>query len=669
MSCLGMIRHTGRFHFLLAIIAVALIGGCNQDKGIVPDTPQMTPPVVNITITTASEQIGPGSRIEINVVASAGSSNIAKMKYAISGAVVIEDSVVYSPPPEAIEEVFSFEIPPDAPVESNIILNILVYDIRNDSSRYAHEISPTDTIPPSLALSHDSTTAYAPGDYVKVGLAAEDNNGLYYITYHTSGAYESRDTLFFAPPYPQKIDTQIVFLLPDTTYYDISFSFEVTAYDAGLNSAADTLPHEIMLTENIPPKISIRLESDTLVQKGDSLRFWIIGKARVPLKQISYYIWRGLPSRGDSLYCEYFAPIDSAYFAIYVPDSTFCYNGNAYYITCTDAFGNYGRLGGHFYSTDRVQVNLRTEIPVEGIITDLVVDDVRDVIYLVNTEMERIDKYSMTHKSIVDAIPVGYEPSLADLTADGKRLVISNRLDPALKIIDLARFPPQVVSTIDLSHLGSPEYTELWQLAVTANDQAMVFINYNVYVVDLISGEVSTVEWLTADDRHWCLAVSGNRQYLGIGSSAGWLKLYDVFSGEIKTTYPGWEVHQVAINHDGSLIWACPYSWDEHNGFFDANLNFVASFDLPMCFIDVYLPIFSNNSNDLFHIGDTQDPSIGIIDGDDLYIEERNKGAMNQGLYFTNLALNANDDRIFIAVRAWVGYYVFSLWDIPVRRD
>lgn len=71
--------------------------------------------------------------------------------------------------------------------------------------------------------------------------------------------------------------------------------------------------------------------------------------------------------------------------------------------------------------------------------SDLVLDEVRSRIYLVNSAANRIDVYDYAAKQLVGSITVGTFPVTAALSPDGAALYVANRDTSTLSIVDLDR--------------------------------------------------------------------------------------------------------------------------------------------------------------------------------------------------------------------------------------
>ncbi|MBI4877968.1 MAG: beta-propeller fold lactonase family protein, partial [Acidobacteria bacterium] len=78
-----------------------------------------------------------------------------------------------------------------------------------------------------------------------------------------------------------------------------------------------------------------------------------------------------------------------------------------------------------------------TVVPIAGGATDLVLDEARSRLYIVNTTQNRVDVYSTSQKRFLNAIPVGGQPVSAALSRGGKYLYVTAYQSSSLEIVDL----------------------------------------------------------------------------------------------------------------------------------------------------------------------------------------------------------------------------------------
>ncbi len=659
----------GGFFRPTIFVLLAIIGfGCSHnDVTRSPAVPDSYPPVLSVTLASRTDGGLPGRTITLSIEGQARDEGIAKWRISVDGCVQNEDSGICSPPTRVFSRKESILIPAEPDDDSILEISVTIFDSRGDSSKYEHMIMPFDTTPPEMILMHDSSLAYTPGEAVSIHAMAQDDQALSYFVLRTGGAYEWEDTIYLAQPYPVRVDTHFVINLPNTSYNDITISFEATAYDAGLNATTVTLDHNIRLTEKIDPKISVRFMTDTAdVRNGDMVKFWVIGRARVPLKTIGYTAGFSSPLQSEELTQEYLPAADSALFSMCIPDSEFCHNRLTIVARCEDAFGNTNWSQLQFCVSNRIRLDQAVEIPVEGYISQILVDSVRGVVYLVNRDLDRIDVYSPASYSIIGSFAAGDSPVSADFAFGGKQLIVSNFFDLTLTIIDLARVDPAPVSTIDLSQYGEYPVSTLRKVVTTADNRVIVLIDGSPHVVDLSNGSVESPDWLNKLDRISNIAISSDRKILVMGSFDNYIYRYDFIEDILSTTPTEWPAHVVACNDDGSLIWAFTLDYDHRNALFDGNLSLLKTFDLPSCYVGFTFGVFAHNRNEIFNCS-LVDAALSIIDADGLFLKEQVNFETDQDVVLWSLALNRANDRLFLAVMTSPGDNGFSLFDIPVR--
>jgi len=96
-------------------------------------------------------------------------------------------------------------------------------------------------------------------------------------------------------------------------------------------------------------------------------------------------------------------------------------------------------------------------VRLSGTPSDIVLDEGRGRLYLVNQNANRVDIYSYLDKQLVGSIPVGATPVAAAVSMDGRRLYVSNNASSSLSVIDLNT--NTVLQTVALS--AKPEGLEV----------------------------------------------------------------------------------------------------------------------------------------------------------------------------------------------------------------
>ena len=78
-----------------------------------------------------------------------------------------------------------------------------------------------------------------------------------------------------------------------------------------------------------------------------------------------------------------------------------------------------------------------TIIPLGGTPSDIVLDEARGNLYLVNNNANRVDIWNIAGNSLTASIPVGLTPLAADMSPDGSILYVTNQLSASVSVIGL----------------------------------------------------------------------------------------------------------------------------------------------------------------------------------------------------------------------------------------
>src|SRR6266849_5776586 len=96
-------------------------------------------------------------------------------------------------------------------------------------------------------------------------------------------------------------------------------------------------------------------------------------------------------------------------------------------------------------------------IRLGGTPSDIVLDEPRGRLYLVNSSTNAVDIYDYTNQILSASIRVGATPLAAAISMDGRYLYVSNNKSASLSVIDLAA--SQVQQTVSLP--SSPQGVEV----------------------------------------------------------------------------------------------------------------------------------------------------------------------------------------------------------------
>src|SRR3981189_3739289 len=78
-----------------------------------------------------------------------------------------------------------------------------------------------------------------------------------------------------------------------------------------------------------------------------------------------------------------------------------------------------------------------TAVPLIGGASDLVLDEGRNRLYLVNTPQNRVEVYSIQRRRLLDPITTSAQPISAAMSLSGKFLYITSYAGSTLDVIDL----------------------------------------------------------------------------------------------------------------------------------------------------------------------------------------------------------------------------------------
>ncbi|MEO7143781.1 MAG: hypothetical protein ABI165_09805, partial [Bryobacteraceae bacterium] len=91
-----------------------------------------------------------------------------------------------------------------------------------------------------------------------------------------------------------------------------------------------------------------------------------------------------------------------------------------------------------------------TVIPLGGTPSDLVLDESRSRLYLVNANANRVDVYDYAAKQLLGSIPVGRTPRAAAMSMDNSTLYVTNNGSATLSLITLGAGLGSLSQTITL---------------------------------------------------------------------------------------------------------------------------------------------------------------------------------------------------------------------------
>jgi hypothetical protein len=541
---------------IVTALLLCILCGCDEDDDPITGTEEEVAPSISITVTSDTESIRPGSELEVTAYGLAGSANLVKVRSVFSGAVNQADSSLIDPPATRVTRIFNATMPVILEGTKDVSIGVTIFDDAGNSRDAIHEFSLLDNEAPDLTLSHSGPEVYMRGDTIPVEYLATDDIGLYYMFVRTSGAFEIEDTIRWSHPYPVIAEGIHKIVIPDDAPLESTIMVDGELLDGSLNSNISALSEPILVDDIIAPEISVRVPPDRLARMGDTLKLWVVGQDRHLLSCLGIEL-SGAIVEHDSLCSDTFHGLDSVCFPIYIPSgiystSTIRVAGFGY-----DRRGNASQpeSGDHIELSleGRIRFSQRHRTQLTGTIIDMVIDDDRNLAYLVNIDQNRVDLYSLTNRTIVGNVPVGIEPRQASLTHDRTRLLVVNKFSYTVSVIDLTGPEPVLDTNVYVSEaVGSPS-APLLCVGALANNKAYVALNYGFAEIDLETYGVTPTDWGGMRSPAF-METSGNKRYVIVGTgstSAGPAWLYDSATDQLIKTNVDWYVCSVACDFNG----------------------------------------------------------------------------------------------------------------------
>ncbi len=393
------------------LLVLTLNHGCTRKDHIISTDTTPTGPNLEIRLEPLGDAPIPGGPIQAVVRVSENQSPLDKLIYAISGEITKADSIILSPTSSEWSGVIP--IPDDIGLseDSSVVIKITAYDASGGETSVIDQFFPLDVKPPDIEISCVNPHRFTAGDTLILHVAASDNIALHHIIFSIGGAFTRYDTLIFQTPYPSAIDTQMAVPISDTAYMSPEFWVSAEALDVNFNSRIVTLDQNFTLVDYSGPVLDVHpVDGDMWVQRGDSLRFWVVGRDNSPLQCLGYELyyghdeyWYTIQLR-DSILGD-FAAVDSIYCAYLVPEEMYCENFVIIKEFGRDIYGNltsntaYETTHG-FTVEDRIRFSQAKtfEVLYPDIYSLMLVDDRRERVYLLSSEQSRINVYSQTSR-------------------------------------------------------------------------------------------------------------------------------------------------------------------------------------------------------------------------------------------------------------------------------
>ena len=211
-----------------------------------------------------------------------------------------------------------------------------------------------------------------------------------------------------------------------------------------------------------------------------------------------------------------------------------------------------------------------TVVTIDGGASDLVLDEARGLLYIVNSPQNRVEIYNISKKQLLTPIPISGQPLSAALSADGQSLYVADYGASTLDIVNLT----SLTTTSRVSLTGAPE-----GVAVGGDGRVLITTagtttsTGNLLLYDPSSGNVSPVA--VAPPAATTVAASGSvfissrshleasgdgRYIVGLNNPSASTRqvfVFEVASGTVLRSRSVTSISSVlSVSHDGSRFMA-----------------------------------------------------------------------------------------------------------------
>ncbi|MBI4514828.1 MAG: hypothetical protein HY699_03305 [Deltaproteobacteria bacterium] len=195
-----------------------------------------------------------------------------------------------------------------------------------------------------------------------------------------------------------------------------------------------------------------------------------------------------------------------------------------------------------------------TIVPIDGQLSDLVVDEVRGLLYVANQTRNRVDIVRLADCVQLPPLPVGCQPTSLDLDRTSRRLLVAPSAAEVLQVFDLDRTPVRLTEHV-LSGDGW-ETPRPRVVAVDAQNRALFATDRYIRQLDLNTGVMRIRSELGS---HWYpspLRASGDRSILVCADQDGDADLvyYSTATDTLNSLVTREPIADVAVNEDGTQV-------------------------------------------------------------------------------------------------------------------
>ena len=387
-----------------------------------------------------------------------------------------------------------WELSATVPFSGALRYHYRVFDGAADSSQVTFDCTfgvPPGPAPTITQLGSDSPSDLEPGKVITLDLGVSSTVGLWQTTLQLAGPCDT-SAVQFEDSLEHAVTRKVRFLIPASCDPGESLVASGAALDADLQSSARSITLS-PLVDGTPPTVSAveapvcsRTPYTTEMYPtcfiGDTLQFMLTASDNYAL---GYLVWDFQPAGyRDSVAVEG----RSAGVTVEIPLTASLVGTNHIRMYARDAAGNVSAP-----IPDSVQIFPTVTAPttvaaIPATIYDVAIDTLRNLVYLLESDQDRIAVFSPATGMIVDSIALGDAAHSFDLSPSGDSIVTSFASSRSLAVIDLRLSPP----TLTVIPLALDSATTPWYVRVTSAGSAFLLdiavSSGHVYTYDLHTG-------------------------------------------------------------------------------------------------------------------------------------------------------------------------------------
>lgn len=479
-------------------VAIVFVLACGDEIVEPPPPPPPDPePEVNTVTVWASftpDTVSPGEEttIEIRAEPRHAAHGVSRIELRFSGLFVDTVGTSDVPGPGTVLAYFTLPVP-YGPIEGDLHLEAAA-SVRGWEDTATATLTVLDRVTPSVAVYAGLADK---GDTLWVSLDVSDNAALRQTALLVSGAATFGDTLLASGErlYAARVGIPI----PDTAHVGDTVSIQAIATD--WKGMQDTTSERATVVDQRPPVVTGSLLAsapDTAWGTystwfpGDTVRFALHAADPSSIVWMGYYVDMGgwfltsdsVQVTGTDVALEMAFPVLPQW------HHRFGHLG----VFARDEFGNW--VGTRIAAVgffDGARANAVSIPETAGVVTDVVLDEARNLLFVAQPDDRRIAVLSLNTLTYQPPIATAFPPAGLDLSPSGDSLVVAFRGTPHLGVVRLDASPP-IIDTVRLTLIDGVE-REPAGVRVAADGVAWLSLggpygNENsAYAANLASGE------------------------------------------------------------------------------------------------------------------------------------------------------------------------------------